>query len=59
MSEAVDTVEATDELEAQLPIPVGYGVLIALPQIEETFDGTNLLKTTRLKVRNISCRLSV
>ena len=32
MSEAVDTVEATDELEAQLPMPVGYRVLIALPQ---------------------------
>ena len=42
MSEAVDTVE---DLDAQLPVPVGYRVLIALPQVEETFDGTNLLKT--------------
>ena len=49
MSEAVDTVEATEELEAQLPMPVGYRVLIALPQIEETFDGTNLLKTDTIK----------
>ena len=46
MSEAVDTVE---ELEAQLPVPVGYKVLVALPQIEETFDGTDLLKTDTTK----------
>ena len=46
MSEAVDTVE---ELEAQLPVPVGYRVLVALPQIEETFDGTDLLKTDTTK----------
>jgi len=49
MSEAVDTVEPTEELEAQLPVPVGYRVLVALPQIEETFDGTNLLKTDTTK----------
>lgn len=31
--------ELTDEqLEAQLPKPVGYRVLIALPQIEETYE---------------------
>ena len=46
MSEAVDTVE---DLEAQLPVPVGYRVLVALPQIEETFDGTDLLKTDTTK----------
>ena len=28
-----------EELEAQLPKPVGYRVLIALPQVEETFEG--------------------
>jgi co-chaperonin GroES (HSP10) len=27
-----------DELELQLPKPVGYRILIALPQVEETFD---------------------
>ena len=46
MSEAVDTVE---DLDAQLPVPVGYKVLVALPQIEETFDGTDLLKTDTTK----------
>jgi co-chaperonin GroES (HSP10) len=49
MSEAVNTVETAEELEAQLPIPVGYRVLVALPQIEETFDGTDLLKTDTTK----------
>ncbi|HMA78312.1 MAG TPA: co-chaperone GroES family protein [Candidatus Paceibacterota bacterium] len=28
---------AEDRLEAQLPKPVGYNLLIALPEIEETF----------------------
>ena len=52
MSEAVNTAE---ELEAQLPVPVGYRVLVALPQIEETFDGTDLLKTdTTKKAKGIS-----
>jgi len=27
-----------EELEAQLPVPVGYKLLIALPQVEETYD---------------------
>ena len=49
MSEAVTTVDATEELEAQLPKPVGYRILIAMPQVEETFDGTNLLKTDTTK----------
>jgi hypothetical protein len=35
-----------DELEAQLPKPVGYRVLVALPQVEETFGETGLLKST-------------
>lgn len=35
-----DEVQISDEeLEAQLPKPVGYRVLIALPQVEETFEG--------------------
>lgn len=34
-----DTTAMTDaELEAQLPKPVGYRLLIALPKIEEKFD---------------------
>jgi co-chaperonin GroES (HSP10) len=37
----------TDEqLEAQLPKPVGYRLLIALPQVEETFE-SGILKAER------------
>ena len=40
-------VKLTDEeLEVQLPRPVGYRVLIALPEIEETYENTKVLKTT-------------
>jgi len=35
-----------EELEAQLPIPVGYRVLVALPQAEETYGDSGLLKST-------------
>jgi len=34
------------ELEAQLPRPVGYRILIAMPEIEETYTDTKVLKTT-------------
>jgi len=50
MSEAVDTVESNeDEFEAQLPMPVGYRVLIAMPVVEEAFEGTDLLKSVTTK----------
>jgi len=50
MSEAVDAVEANeDEFEAQLPTPVGYRVLIAMPVVEEAFEGTDLLKSVTTK----------
>ena len=35
-----------EEVEAQLPIPVGYRVLVALPQVEETFGDTEIIKST-------------
>jgi len=39
--------ELTDEeLEAQLPKPVGYRLLIALPQVEEKFD-SGIIKADR------------
>ena len=34
-----------NEIDAQLPKPVGYRVLIALPEQKETYEGTNVLKT--------------
>jgi len=50
MTEAVKAVEITEEeFEAQLPKPVGYRVLVALPSVEETFDGSDLIKATTTK----------
>ena len=42
-----EAVKLTDqELEVQLPKPVGYRVLVAMPEIEETYTDTKVLKTT-------------
>lgn len=50
MSEAVETVETNEEeFEAQLPKPVGYRVLVAMPVVEEAFEGTELLKSVTTK----------
>ena len=47
---AIDqTIVSEEEIEAQLPKPVGYRVLVALPKIEDTFEGTNVLKTETAK----------
>jgi co-chaperonin GroES (HSP10) len=37
------------EFERQLPRPVGYKLLIALPKIEETFGDTGIVKADRTK----------
>ena len=37
------------DLEQQLPKPVGYRILVALPQVEDKFEGTELLKTDKFK----------
>lgn len=36
-----------EELELQLPKPVGYRLLIALPKIDETFGDTGLYKAEK------------
>ena len=38
-----------EELELQLPKPVGYRVLVALPEVEDKYEGTELLKTDKEK----------
>jgi co-chaperonin GroES (HSP10) len=44
-----DNYTVTDEeLEAQLPVPVGYKLLIALPTIEDTYD-SGLVKAENTK----------
>jgi len=37
------------EFERQLPRPVGYKLLIALPKVEETFGDTGIVKADRTK----------
>jgi len=44
-----DVTEA--EWEAQLPKPVGYRVLVALPEIEDHFENSLLVKTESVKHR--------
>jgi len=49
MTDAAEKIEVNDEeLEAQLPKPVGYRVLIAMPEVEETFESA-LLKAAITK----------
>jgi len=48
-----ETVKISDaELELQLPRPVGYRILVALPQPEETVAGTAILKTETAKTQD-------
>jgi len=50
MTEAIQAIEPTEEeFEAQLPMPVGYRVLIAMPVVEDEFEGTDLLKSVTTK----------
>jgi co-chaperonin GroES (HSP10) len=49
MTEMAQETPVTDEeMEAQLPIPVGYRLLIALPKIEETYE-SGIVKADRTK----------
>jgi co-chaperonin GroES (HSP10) len=43
---AVNEVVTDEEMEQQIPKPVGYRVLIALPTIEETYD-SGIVKADR------------
>ena len=49
MTEMTQETPVTDEeMEEQLPVPVGYRLLIALPKIEETYD-SGIVKADRTK----------
>jgi len=50
MTEAAQTMTDAD-WEAQLPNPVGYRILVALPDISDYYDGSTLLKTDSEKHR--------
>jgi hypothetical protein len=41
-----EDIKTEEELEASIPKPVGYRVLIALPNIEETFGESKIVKAT-------------
>lgn len=45
MTEAAVKINEETEFEAQLPKPVGYRLLVALPQVSETYEGTSIIKT--------------
>tara|TARA_B110000495_G_C22452620_1_gene282594 strand:- start:12 stop:398 length:387 start_codon:yes stop_codon:yes gene_type:complete len=36
-----------EELENQLPTPVGYRVLIAMPEVEDTYGDSGIIKSNR------------
>jgi len=38
-----------EELEAQLPVPVGYHILVAMPVVEDTYEDTEIIKTVSAK----------
>ena len=50
MTEAAQSMTDAD-WEAQLPNPVGYRILVALPDISDYYDGSTLLKTDSEKHR--------
>ena len=51
MTEAALAKDINDEFEAQLPVPVGYRLLVALPDIDDYYHGTSLMKTDSEKHR--------
>ena len=48
---AVQSIASEEDFENQLPVPVGYRVLVALPDIEDHYQGSSLLKTNTEKHR--------
>ena len=51
MTEAVTAITSDADWEAQLPIPCGYRILVALPDINDYYEGSTLLKTESEKHR--------
>lgn len=50
MTNAAEQIEVTDaELEQQLPKPVGYRLLVAMPEVEETFGDSGIIKAESTK----------
>lgn len=49
MTDAMQVVEdlSQEEFDAKLPTPVGYRVLVAMPQVEKTFADSLIQKSSR------------
>jgi co-chaperonin GroES (HSP10) len=47
MTEAVEKELTEQELENQLPIPVGYHLLIAMPKVEKTYGDSGIIKADK------------
>jgi co-chaperonin GroES (HSP10) len=48
MTESAEILElSNEELEEQLPRPVGYRLLIAMPEVEETYGDSGLIKSAQ------------
>ena len=45
MTKTVEKLAPKEDFDAQLPIPCGYRLLIALPDVSDTYEGSSLLKT--------------
>ena len=39
--------ETDEELDLQIPTPVGYRLLIAMPEVEETYGDSGILKSNK------------
>jgi co-chaperonin GroES (HSP10) len=47
MTEPMQQSLIDDDLELELPIPVGYRLLIAMPDVEETFGDSCIIKSSK------------
>ena len=47
MTEPMQQSLIDDDLELELPIPVGYRILVAMPDVEETFGDSGIIKSSK------------
>mgnify|MGYP003127427070 FL=1 len=47
MTEPMQQSLIDEDLELELPIPVGYRVLVAMPDVEETFGDSGIIKSSK------------
>ena len=47
MTEPMQQSLIDDDLELELPIPVGYRILVAMPDVEETYGDSGIIKSSK------------